>query len=122
ADPAEPRLLVQQQDGVRFPNYLAKFGWRAVGTRTDSIGGRATRTVFYVHDGQRIAYTIVGGKAPDRPGGSKATVGGVALIVFKPGAVTWERQGHTCVMSGGGVPRATLLTLASWKGKGAVGF
>jgi hypothetical protein len=36
--------------------------------------------------------------------------------------VTWVRQGHTCVLSGTGVDADTLLTLASWKGKGAVRF
>jgi hypothetical protein len=36
--------------------------------------------------------------------------------------VTWRRQGHTCVLSGTGVDRDTLLELAAWKGQGAVSF
>ena len=37
-------------------------------------------------------------------------------------AVTWLRDGHTCVLSGVGVPEDTLTKLAVWKGKGAVTF
>ena len=36
--------------------------------------------------------------------------------------VTWERGGHTCVLSAEGVPADELLELAGWKGKGAVPF
>ena len=36
--------------------------------------------------------------------------------------VTWLRDGHTCVLSGSGVPRRTMLELAAWKGDGAVAF
>ena len=32
-DPDEPRLLKDQVDDVRFPNYEGKFGWEAEGTR-----------------------------------------------------------------------------------------
>src|SRR4051794_17186792 len=58
-DPAQPRLLHDQVDDVRFPNYESKFGWEAVGTRTDEIGGRKTEAVVYRHQGRRIAFTIV---------------------------------------------------------------
>ena len=39
-----------------------------MGTRTDEIGGRKTRTVFYEKDGKRIAYTIVDGDPLSTPG------------------------------------------------------
>jgi hypothetical protein len=110
---------------VRFPNYATKFGWRARGTRTDEIGGRATRTVFYGRGGRTVAYTIVGGDRLPAPAGRAAAREGVQLISFRSSgrtAVTWVRQGHTCVLSGTGVDADTLLTLASWKGKGAVRF
>ena len=36
--------------------------------------------------------------------------------------MTWRRQGHTCVLSGTGVPTGELLTLAGWHAKGEVKF
>ena len=37
-------------------------------------------------------------------------------------AVTWERGGHTCVLSAKGVPATELVALANWRGKGAIPF
>ena len=125
-DPGQPRLLQDQIDDVRFPNYEGKFGWEAVGTRTDEIGGRETRTVFYRKEGRRIAYTIVAGDALKWPdGASKTDVEGTvvrALELEGREVVTWKRGGHTCVLSSKDVPRAELLALAGWKAKGAVEF
>ena len=36
--------------------------------------------------------------------------------------VVVERSGRTCVVSAVGVPEATLVELAAWKGKGTVPF
>ncbi|HET8953811.1 MAG TPA: hypothetical protein VFN44_25035 [Solirubrobacteraceae bacterium] len=125
-DPGQPRLLKDQVDDVRFPNYEGKFGWEAIGTRTDEIGGRETKTVFYRHEGRRIAYTIVEGQQLAWPPGSdKAEVDGIPMRVFKDGdrtAVTWRRKGRTCVLSATNVPTDQLLELAAWKGQGAVDF
>jgi hypothetical protein len=125
-DRSQPRLLREQVDGTRFPNYAAKFGWEAAGTRTDEIDGRETRTVFYRRGGERIAYTIVAGeKLPWPEGAAKRRYEGVELRSFAQAgrtAVTWRRQGHTCMLSGAGVPAATLVELAAWKGQGAVTF
>jgi hypothetical protein len=125
-DPRQPRLLEQRVQKVSFPNLRAKFGWRAVGARADELDGRRTRTVFYAKGGRRIAYTIVAGDALDQPGGARRTVaGGVELRTLRAGdrvAVTWRRQGHTCVLSGTRVDAATLRELAAWKGMGAVRF
>ncbi|HEU5242560.1 MAG TPA: MBL fold metallo-hydrolase [Ornithinibacter sp.] len=59
------------------------------------------------------------------PGAEATTVDGVRLSVTRDGdrtVVTWLRDGHTCVLSGSGVPRRTMLELAAWKGDGAVAF
>jgi hypothetical protein len=120
-----PQLLRAEVDGVPFPNYAAKFGWKPVGARHDSVGGRRTTTVFYAKDGRRVAYTIVSGDALDPPAGARTTErGGVEFHSFRVGgrpAVTWERQGHTCVLSGRAGP-TELVTLADWRGKGAIPF
>jgi anti-sigma factor RsiW len=124
--PPGSKLLSEHYDGVAFPNYAGKFGWRATGTRTDDIGGRDTRTVFYEKGGRRIAYTVVGGDALSWPGGAqKATREGTPLRALKTDGrtvVTLRRRGHTCVLSATDVPRSELLELAGWKGKGAVAF
>ena len=124
--PPTSKLLKERVADVRFPNYVGKFGWKAVGTRTDEIQGRATRTVFYEKDGKRIAYTVVSGAALDEPGAaSKAVVEGTVIRALRSAGrevVTWRRRGHTCVLSSKDVPRAELVALAGWKGKGQVGF
>jgi hypothetical protein len=125
-DPRQPKLLRDHVDDVRFPNYEGKFGWEAEGVRTDEIGGRKTKTVFYRHEGRRIAYTIVEGEQLAWPPGSdRAEREGTKLRVFTEGdrtAVTWRRNGRTCVLSATNVPTDQLLELAAWRGQGAVEF
>jgi hypothetical protein len=124
--PAQSKLLNEQVEGVRFPNYTGKFGWKATGARTDEIDGRKTRTVYYAKGGRTIAYTIVGGEALDQPGDARRAVReGTTLRSLKSDGktvITWRRQGHTCVLSGTGVPNGELLTLAGWHAKGEVKF
>ena len=53
------------------------------------------------------------------------TARGVELHRFRLGrqdVVTFERGGQTCVLSGAVHDPDTLVQLASWEGKGAVGF
>jgi anti-sigma factor RsiW len=125
-DPAEPKLLDAEVEGVVFPSWAAKFGWRTAGSRTDVIEGRPMTTVFYEKDGRRIGYTIVAGEALDVPAdAAESTREGVELSSLQlegREVVTWLRSGHTCVLSGEGVERDTLLELASWPGMGAVEF
>jgi anti-sigma factor RsiW len=120
------KVLGQRLGKVVFPNYLGKFGWKATGTRTDEIGGRDTRTVFYEKGGKQIAYTVVAGDALSEPGdASRATREGITLRALKADGrevVTWRRHGQTCVLSSKDVSREELLTLAAWKGMGAVTF
>ena len=124
-DPANGKLLREQVDGVRFPDFAAKFGWQAVGVRTDEIDGRSMRTVFYERDGEQIAYTIVEGEQLPWPEVEPAVRDGVKLRTFEANGrtvVTWLRDGRTCILSGEGVDGETLDELAAWKGQGAVGF
>ena len=126
AVPGTPQLLRAQVEHVPFPNYAAKFGWRPVGARQDDLAGRDATTVFYAKGGRTIAYTIVSGDPLDPPGGARSTTrGGVEYRTFRTGgrtAVTWERGGHTCVLSGTTGAPAELLALADWRGKGAIPF
>lgn len=125
-DPVQPWLLRERVEHVRFPNFAAKFGWRAVGARSDELDGRRTRTVFYAKGGRRIAYTIVAGDALEQPGRARPSViDGVELRTLRAegrAVVTWRREGRTCVLSGAGVDGGTLRELAAWTGRGAVRF
>jgi anti-sigma factor RsiW len=123
----QPTLLAASFEGLAYPNWEQEFGWRAVGERSDELDGRATHTVVYENrEGRRIAYTIVSGDALDPPAeGEESVVDGVELAAFEADgaeAVTWLRDGHSCVLAGKGVERSTLLELAAWKGEGAVTF
>ena len=124
--PGTPQLLRAQVDGVPFPSYDAKFGWKTVGAREDDRGGRDTRTVYYEKGERTIAYTIVSGDALDYPEDARTTKrAGVEYRTFAQdgrAVVTWERNGRTCVLSGAAIPAGELVALADWRGKGAIPF
>jgi hypothetical protein len=125
-DPSQPKLLQAQVEGVSFPAWATKFGWHAVGSRSGTFKGRPVLTVYYSKQGKTIAYTIVGGSALKEPASATSTTReGTVVKVFSAGnrtAVTWKRQGRTCILSGVGVAEAVLVKLAAWHGKGAVPF
>jgi hypothetical protein len=110
--------LTAAVDGVAFPYWKERFGWRSIGARSDRIGGHAMTTVFYADArGHRIGYAILAGTPPRLSGGVIAWRGKVPYrLSFENAApvVTWLRDGRLCVMSGRGVSSATLLGLASW--------
>jgi hypothetical protein len=115
--------LAADVEGVAFPYWEDRFGWRSTGERTDRVAGRTITTVFYAgHHGQSIGYAIVAGEtAPQLSGGVVSDRGGVPYrLTVTDGAmvVTWLRHGRLCVVAGHGVSGATLLSLASWQGHG----
>lgn len=125
AAPAESKAhkaqLAASVDGVAFPYWKERFGWRSTGARGDTLAGRGVTTVFYTdNQGRRIGYAIVSGPAPSTGGGTTVTRWGVSYRVLShEGAtvVTWRRGGHLCVMAGRGVSAHTLVSLASWDTK-----
>lgn len=113
--------------GLPFPYWEDRFGWVATGARTDDVAGRRVTTVFYRNHGREIAYTIVpGASLPSAADARTTEIGGVGIGAFTNGAgrraVTWERRGHTCVLSGAGVSVSALATLAAWRGHGAIPY
>jgi hypothetical protein len=125
-NPDTPQLLRAKVEDVPFPNYAKKFGWTASGRREDHRSGRHATTVFYRKDGKSIGYTIVSGSALGKPADARLIrQDGVDYRVFRHEhrtVVTWKRGGHTCVLSATGAPPAELLSLAAWRGKGAIPF
>ena len=115
--------LAAAVQGVVFPDLAASTGWRAVGMRQGSVGGRDATVVYYEKEGRRIGYAIVAGPALARPGDATTTsLDGVQYQTLSLGgrpAVTWRRAGHTCVLIGA-APAPELLSLASWGGGGAL--
>jgi hypothetical protein len=127
APAAEGKLLAAEQDGVVFPEWGEKFGWEATGTHAGEIDGREATTVYYEKEGKTLAYTIVGGDALDTPDDAPTiTVEGTPVELFRTDdgrpAATWEREGHTCILAGEGVPNEKLAELAGWRGMGEVPF
>jgi hypothetical protein len=102
-----------------FPDWKAKFGWKAVGRRDDELAGRQVTTVFYRNpDGARLGYAVVSGDVLDaEPPGRAVTRKGKTYHVASRGGrtiVTWNQQGHTCVIQApSAVPRTRLVDLAA---------
>jgi hypothetical protein len=107
---ASTTLLTAAVGSLHFPNWQSQGGWRGSGERTDTIDGRAVRTVFYTRGGRRLAYSIV---ASPVVSGSPAANG--SYMVSQSGArvtVVWTDRGHTCVLSGVGTSAEALWSLA----------
>ena len=102
--------------GLSFPDLAASHGWRAVGLRRDSVAGRGATVVYYAKGGKQVAYAILDSPVLARPAGAARTVrGGVeylSLVAAGHTAVTWERDGHTCVVVADLQP-AELLAFAA---------
>jgi hypothetical protein len=124
--PSGRAQLAAAVEGVTFPYWEDRFGWRSTGARVDRVGGRAVTTVFYANDrGQRIGYAIFAGSPAPH-------ISGVGGVVWRHGTpyrlssnghleiVTWLRNGHLCVVAGRSLKGATLLRLASWEGRSTV--
>jgi hypothetical protein len=123
-DDSRSKLDVQV-DGVVFPDLARTYGWRPVGVRYGEVDGRAASVVYYEKGGRRIGYVILAGSAVSSPSGGKAVIRrGVryeTLEVDGHPTVTWQRLGHTCVLTGA-TSRSALLTLASWRGGGELRY
>ena len=112
--------------GLPFPYWEDRFGWKAAGVRRDDLAGRPATTVVYRRAGRRIAYTIVDGAPLALGAPAASTVRGTttlrSLAARGRPVVTWLRRGHTCVLSGDGVPRGALERLAAWTGGGDIPY
>jgi hypothetical protein len=115
-DPADSDLLSLRVDSIPFPAYERHTDWRATGARTDRIDARRVQTVFYDIAGQTVGYSIVAGTALRIPHGQRRTIDGVRYVTATAGGaelVTWQRDGHTCVIAGRRASQRTLLRLAT---------
>ena len=102
-----------------FPDWQAKFGWKAVGRRDDTLDGRDVTTVLYRNDeGARMGYAVVSGNTlAEAPPGRRVVRKGKTYHVASVAGrtmVTWNQQGHTCViMASPQVPRTRLVEIAA---------
>jgi anti-sigma factor RsiW len=77
-------------------------GFRAVGTRTDTVDGRRAETVIYRRGTVGIHYTVVEGKPLDLPDGDRARDGDRTLALASDGDVSlvvWHADGKTCILA-----------------------
>jgi hypothetical protein len=120
-DPSAPAKLETNVGNLYFPNWAKRLHWRATGQRTDRLNGRVAVTVYYDWRGKTVAYTIVGVPALSTPAAQVSFRNGTelrTLMLHGRRVVTWRRAGHTCVLSGTGVPAAVLQKLAAWTAPG----
>jgi hypothetical protein len=127
APAASGPVLRAAVDGVRFPDWGPEFGWHATGMRRDDLGGRRATTVFYEHQGHRLAYTIVSGPALPPPADARMVErDGLEMSLYHDprhgghDVAVFERGGRTCVVAGHVIRLSTLLELAAWKGDGDI--
>jgi hypothetical protein len=117
--PRSHTALAASVEGIAFPYWRDRFGWRSSGSRLDRRDGRTIRTVFYSdRAGRQVGYAIVAGSPPSAGQGTVHMLHGTPYHLARvDGAVvvSWVRDGHLCVVSGRSVAPATLLTLASWQ-------
>jgi hypothetical protein len=105
--------------GVAFPNYRWSLKrWATTGARDDQVGGRQAKTVVYRGPKGDVGYTIVDGKPLDVPDGARmVTRDGVRLAVLRQdgaNVVTWQRNGHTCVLASRSADPEQLIRFATW--------
>lgn len=109
----DPATLRRAVDGIAFP-YWQEYGMRAVGARSDALGGRSAVTVFYrAPRGTRVAYTILSGTpAPSIAGGVPVWSGSTEYRELTAGGrheLAWLERGRLCVISVDG-PLSRALT------------
>jgi hypothetical protein len=132
--PAEdlPGVLDRAVDTVAFPDFK-RFGWRAVGARTDDVAGRRAVTVYYARGERQLRYTIVSGAGAvvDAEGTAvePVTYGRrtMRLVTGVAGttALVLERGGRTVVLTASGSDpslRRTMARLASYRAGGRLAF
>jgi hypothetical protein len=122
-NPHDRTELAANVEGVPFPYWEDRFGWRSTGERVDRVDGRVVRTVFYAAGRHAwLGYAIVSGSpAPRVTGGVLIRRDGDSYRLTNEGGaevVTWMRDGRLCVVAGHRVSSVTLLTLASWREHG----
>lgn len=108
---APNKLLTARVGDLHFPNWEVPQGWRSTGQRTDRVGGRVVKTVYYSDGTRKLAYSIV--SAPvlsglDTHGEPYATMRQHGRTV-----VVWQERNHTCVLSATGLSASGLWRLAS---------
>lgn len=84
------------------PGVRTYAGYRAVGARTDRVGGRRAVTVVYRRGPAGVHYTLVDGKPLELPGSRRVRAGGLRLALKRYGnvnVVAWHARGKTCVLA-----------------------
>ena len=117
--PAHPKTqLARDVQGVYFPNWSSTLGARAIGQRSDRLAGRTVVTMYYRWHGKTVAYSILAAPTLPQPRSRAVRLNGFEIRTLNARGrtvVTWRRSGHTCVLSGAGIPARVLWQLAEWR-------
>ncbi len=140
-----PGVLDAGVEGINAPD-LARFGWRATGTREDRVGDRDVVTVSYTRGKQRLTYSVVSGEdhvdygvptvaAMRGPRGRKRELNFISGGPYLHGSeqepapsaitVTFKRRSRTVVLTTRRVSEREakrLVRLALWDAGGRLAF
>jgi hypothetical protein len=132
--PAEdlPGVLDRAVDTVAFPDFK-RFGWRAIGARTDDVAGRRAVTVYYARGERQLRYTIVSGAGDvvaakgttDEPVTHGRRTMHLVMGIAGTTTLVLERGDRTVVLTASGSDpalRRTMLRLASYRAGGRLAF
>jgi hypothetical protein len=101
--------------GLEFPDLERSGGWKDAGWRSDQVGNRDAKTVYYVKGERRIAYTILSAGSVHVPARTRSwrRKGRPWYAFGQEGrtVVAWERKGHMCVVSASGLDGRRLVEL-----------
>lgn len=123
--PGDGDQLAISVDGMAFPDWEHRYGWRAVGARADQLRAHAVTTVFYADaNGTRIGYSIVATPPPPLTWPRHSVIVSRAHVRYwletigGEHVIAWMHAGHRCILSGRGVSSQVLLALATSHGSG----
>jgi hypothetical protein len=113
--------------GLTYPYWEDHFGYKAQGLRRDSLDGRRVTTVFYGRGASRVAYEIVSGPPlrQGEPVSTTTTLEGVRMWSMPTPAgqaVSWMRDGHTCILISSHTDLTALFDLAAWHQGGRIPY
>jgi hypothetical protein len=115
-DPDDPDVKLSEQVGnAYFPNWTSTLGWRPTGLRHDVLDMHRAVTVYYSLGAARLAYTILSAPALPQPAARVTVESGVTVRTLRLHgrlAVTWRREGSTCILTGTNVSGPQLRRLA----------
>jgi hypothetical protein len=104
AESSVPGRLAISAAGIPYPYWGQRFGWQAVGARTDSVGGHMVTTVFYARVGTSSTAGSSTGRSPSGASGVTPSTGAptqrIAYSIVAGAPLAVPTAGHPVVSRG----------------------